>query len=72
MSDLQIGLLFIGVVVIAAVVIYNRMQEAITLIVFCLFVKFVMRQPLTWNYYVGFAFVMIGVWFVFHFRPTAG
>lgn len=48
------------------------MQEAITLIVFCLFVKFVMRQPLTWNYYVGFAFVMIGVWFVFHFRSTAG
>jgi len=28
MSDLQIGLLFIGVVVIAAVVVYNRMQEA--------------------------------------------
>jgi hypothetical protein len=28
MSDLQIGLLFIGVVVIAGVVVYNRMQEA--------------------------------------------
>ena len=48
------------------------MQEAITLAVFCLFVRFVMKEPLTWNIYVGFAFVLVGVFFVFHFRASPG
>src|SRR3954466_4202472 len=42
------------------------MQEAITLAVFCGFAALVLKDPLTWNYYVGFAFVLIGVFFVFH------
>src|SRR4051812_17162620 len=45
------------------------LQEAITLIVFCVFARFVLRQELTWNHYVGFACVMVGVFFVFHFQP---
>lgn len=45
------------------------MQEAITLIVFCLFARFVLRETLSWNHYVGFGFVMVGVFFVFHFQP---
>ncbi len=44
------------------------MQEAITLAVFCVFARTVLGERLTWNYYVGFAFVLIGVFFVFYFR----
>lgn len=43
-------------------------QEAITLLVFCVFARFVLREKLTWNYYVGMGFVMVGVLFVFQFR----
>jgi uncharacterized protein len=44
------------------------MQEAITLAVFCGFSVFVLNERLTWNYIVGFAFVLIGVFIVFHFK----
>jgi uncharacterized protein (DUF486 family) len=44
------------------------MQEAITLVVFCVFARVVLGERITWNYYVGFALVMLGVFFVFHFR----
>jgi uncharacterized protein len=47
------------------------LQEAITLTVFCLFARFVLKEPLTWNYYVGFALVMAGVFVVFHFQKPA-
>jgi uncharacterized protein (DUF486 family) len=47
------------------------MQEAITLAVFCVFARVVMHEPIRWNYYVGFAFVLIGVFFVFHFRQAS-
>jgi uncharacterized protein (DUF486 family) len=43
-------------------------QEAITLIVFCVFAWLVLDEKLTWNYYVGFGFVMVGVFFVFYFK----
>ena len=46
------------------------MQEAITLTVFCLFLRFQMKESLTWNYYVGFALVMAGVFVVFHFNRS--
>jgi uncharacterized protein (DUF486 family) len=42
------------------------MQEAITLIVFCVFSVAYLREPLKWNYFVGFALVMAAVFFVFH------
>lgn len=44
------------------------MQEAITLVVFCVFARVVLKETITWNYYVGFLFVLIGVLFVFGFR----
>jgi uncharacterized protein (DUF486 family) len=43
-------------------------QEAITLLVFCVFARTVLGERLTWNYYVGFALVLTGVWVVFNFR----
>jgi uncharacterized protein (DUF486 family) len=44
-------------------------QEAITLAVFCIFARVVLKEDLTWNVYVGFALVLIGVAFVFYFKP---
>lgn len=44
-------------------------QEAITLAVFCVFARIVLKEHLRWNYYVGFSFVLLGVFFVFHFGP---
>jgi uncharacterized protein len=44
-------------------------QEAITLVVFCVFARLVLGERLTWNYYVGFGLVLAGVFFVFHFKP---
>jgi hypothetical protein len=44
------------------------MQEAITLIVFCVFARIVLGERLTWNYYVGFFLVMSGVFVVFYFK----
>ena len=42
-----------------------------TLTVFCLFLRFQMKETLTWNYYVGFALVLAGVFFVFHFNKSS-
>jgi uncharacterized protein (DUF486 family) len=42
-------------------------QEAITLVVFCIFARLVLKEHLTWNVYVGFLFILIGVGFVFYF-----
>ena len=41
-------------------------QEAITLTVFCIFAFLYLKEPLKWNYLVGFACVLLGVFFVFH------
>ena len=41
------------------------MQEAITLVVFCIFSVLYLREPLRWNYLVGFAFILLAVFFVF-------
>jgi len=42
------------------------MQEVITLIVFCFFSVFYLREPLKWNYMVGFGLVAVAVFFVFY------
>jgi uncharacterized protein (DUF486 family) len=42
------------------------MQEAITLVVFAIFASTVLGEKITWNYYVGFALVMLAVFFVYH------
>jgi uncharacterized protein (DUF486 family) len=41
-------------------------QEAITLVVFCVFAVTYLQEPMKWNYYVGFALVMLAVFFVFY------
>jgi len=46
------------------------MQEAITLIVFVVFARLYLGEKLAWNYYAGFAFIFLGVFFVFYFRKA--
>jgi len=41
-------------------------QEVITLTVFSVFSIYYLGEPMKWNYAVGFAFVVAGVFFVFH------
>ena len=43
----------------------KTMQEVITLVVFALFSVFYLRESLTWNHAVGFAFIGLGAFFVF-------
>lgn len=43
----------------------KTIQEVITLSVFVLFSVWFLKEPLKWNYLVGFAFVGIGALFVF-------
>ena len=40
-------------------------QEVITLIVFCGFSVWYLREPLKWNHLVGFAFIIAAAFFVF-------
>ena len=41
-------------------------QEVITLVVFSGFSVLYLREQLKWNYIVGFAFILLAVFFVFH------
>ena len=43
----------------------KTLQEVITLLVFCGFSIWYLREPLRWNYLVGFALVGAAVFFVF-------
>jgi uncharacterized protein len=40
-------------------------QEVITLVVFCAFSLVYLKEPLRWNYMVGFAFLLGAAFFVF-------
>ena len=40
-------------------------QEAITLVVFCIFAASYLGEKITWNYYVAFGLVMLAVCFAF-------
>ena len=44
----------------------KTMQEVITLSVFAAFSLIYLKEPLTWNYGVGFACIALGAFFVFH------
>ena len=46
-------------------------QEVITLTVFIVFAWLVLKERLTWNYAVSFAFMMLAVYFAMAFRPPA-
>lgn len=41
------------------------MQEAITIVVFCVFSVLHLKEDLKWNYLVGFALILLAVFFVF-------
>jgi uncharacterized protein len=43
----------------------KTIQEVITLVVFCFFSVFILKEQLRWNYLVGFGFMAVGVFFVF-------
>jgi uncharacterized protein (DUF486 family) len=41
-------------------------QEVITLVVFSVFSILYLKESLKWNYVVGFGFILLAVFFVFH------
>lgn len=43
----------------------KTLQEVITLVVFCVFSVFYLKEPLKWNYVAGFACILAAVFFVF-------
>jgi uncharacterized protein (DUF486 family) len=43
----------------------KTMQEVITLLVFAAFSIFYLKEPITWNYGIGFALIAAGAFFVF-------
>ena len=43
----------------------KTIQEVITLVVFCFFSVFYLKEELRWNYMVGFLFLIGAVFFVF-------
>ena len=43
----------------------KMMQEVITLTVFCVFSVLYLKEPLKWNYLIGFALILGAVFFVF-------
>lgn len=45
-------------------------QEVITLVVFGVFSYLVLKEPLRWNDWVGFAFIAAAVFFIFYLRPA--
>ena len=44
----------------------KTIQEVITLSVFAVFSVFYLKEPLHWNHLVGFGFIALGAWFIFH------
>jgi uncharacterized protein (DUF486 family) len=43
----------------------KTIQEVITLIIFAVFSVVYLKEPLKWNYLVGFGFMVMAVFFVF-------
>lgn len=41
------------------------MQEVISIIIFCIFSVLYLKENLKWNYIIGFAFIVLAVFFVF-------
>jgi len=44
----------------------KTIQEVITLAVFALFSVFFLKEPLSWNHALGFGFIALGAFFIFH------
>jgi uncharacterized protein (DUF486 family) len=43
----------------------KTIQEVVTLLIFAAFSILYLKEPMTWNYAVGFAFIAVGAFFVF-------
>ncbi len=43
----------------------KTIQEVITLVVFCGFSVLYLKEEMRWNYFVGFAFIVAAVFFIF-------
>ncbi|MBI3616926.1 MAG: DMT family protein [Candidatus Omnitrophica bacterium] len=43
----------------------KTIQEVITLIVFCVFSVLYLKEEIRWNYFVGFALIILAVFFIF-------
>jgi uncharacterized protein len=44
----------------------KTMQEIITLLVFAAFSVLYLKEPLGWNHALGFSFIALGAFFIFH------
>lgn len=44
----------------------KTIQEVITLTVFAVFSVLYLKEPLGWNHALGFAFIALGAFFIFH------
>ena len=44
----------------------KTIQEVITLTVFAIFSVLYLKEPLAWNHLLGFAFIGLGAFFIFH------
>lgn len=44
----------------------KTIQEVLTLSVFAVFSVTYLKEPLTWNHLVGFGFIALGAFFIFH------
>ncbi|MBC7479171.1 MAG: DMT family protein [Pseudorhodobacter sp.] len=44
----------------------KTIQEVITLLTFAVFSTFYLKEPLGWNHALGFSFIGLGAWFIFH------
>ncbi len=44
----------------------KTIQEVITLLTFAVFSTLYLKEPLGWNHAVGFGFIFLGAWFIFH------
>ena len=44
----------------------KTIQEVITLSVFAIFSVAYLKEPLMWNHLLGFAFIAVGAFFIFH------
>jgi uncharacterized protein (DUF486 family) len=44
----------------------KTIQEVITLITFAVFSALYLKEPIGWNHAIGFAFIALGAYFIFH------
>lgn len=44
----------------------KTIQEVLTLSIFAIFSVWYLKEPLHWNHLVGFAFIALGAFFIFH------